>query len=85
MKSLPDLKRRGRKERGKGKRRKGRKKRCEGEKRECVFVVKTRIKSSNLTIPSVRLLMHSEYQTLLLETEKGEREREREREREGGG
>ena len=45
-------------------------------------MVKTRIKSSNLTIPSVRLLMHSEYQTLLLETEKGEREGERER---GGG
>ena len=44
-------------------------------------MVKTRIKSSNLTIPSVRLLMHSEYQTLLLETEKGEREGERERER----
>ena len=41
-------------------------------------MVKTRIKSSNLTIPSVRLLMHSEYQTLLLETEKGEREGERE-------
>ena len=45
-------------------------------------MVKTKIKSSNLTIPSVRLLMHSEYQTLLLETEKGEREGERER---GGG
>ena len=76
MKSLPDLKRRGRKERreGRGGRRGGK------ERRGSVFVVKTRIKSSNLTIPSVRLLMHSEYQTLLLETEKGERERER-----GGG
>ena len=83
MKSLPDLKRRGRKERGKGKRRKGRKKRWEGEKRECVCG-----KDKNKIIQSDHSICKT-FDALWISNSTSwdweGRERGREREREGGG